>query len=215
MLGCLYIFFSASPQRTFHFFPSVSYMRACLHTCAQARVPLDVILFSLWRHSLIFKTDESGVTPSAVRIFDIRSSISCRVCCVPVLLRDYSNVSSPSIRVEANLLKLGWRHVPQALLNDSENFNVEDSEITQSAFKDFYPRADWAMLFLSRQTGPSHESARKTYGVTVFSKDYVVRVLTGDALGAGTNSNVTIELIGSLRSSGERVLRHRYVCVSV
>ncbi len=68
--------------------------------------------------------------------------------------------------------------------------------------------ADWALLFLSRQTGPPSETAGKSYGVTTFSKEYVVRVCTGDNTEASTNVNVTIELIGSKRSSGERVLRH-------
>ncbi len=68
--------------------------------------------------------------------------------------------------------------------------------------------ADWALLFLSRQLGPPPDSSGKSYGVTSFSKVYVVRVLTGDTAGASTNVGVIVELIGSKRSSGQRVLMH-------
>jgi hypothetical protein len=61
---------------------------------------------------------------------------------------------------------------------------------------------------MSRQTGPPGDCTHKSHSVTKFSKEYVVHVLTGDTTGAGTNVNVTIELIGSNRRSGERVLRH-------
>ena len=79
-----------------------------------------------------------------------------------------------------------------------------ESKIISHGIKQLAPRADVALLYLTRRANvvqPSDSTISQ-----ILSKEYVIEVQTGKGPGAGTDSNVFIEIIGTHASSGEKNL---------
>ena len=109
------------------------------------------------------------------------------------------SIMEPFVQLEEDLLS-------QRLEFAGMEFDHSNTKAILEAVKELAPRADLALLFLTRRVNVS--KGRSAPIGQLLSKEYFVEVKTGVGPNCGTDSHIDIEIVGTNGTSGERSLTY-------